>query len=92
MSTITYDSQPSQVSGTTRDLKSNTKNRVRKKNVGKSMNKAKVENKMTPPKPWKSAPMQDTLDEDMIEYDKDEYVLENIPLKSTEYSHIITPT
>ncbi|GFW64087.1 uncharacterized protein TNCV_707921 [Trichonephila clavipes] len=53
-STITCNSQLSP-RVTTRDLKPNPKNRIRKKNLVKSKNKPKIEIKMTPHKPWKGS-------------------------------------
>ncbi|GFV00338.1 hypothetical protein TNCV_3643161 [Trichonephila clavipes] len=54
--TLSFDSQPSTVCATTRALKQNAKNRLRKRNFGKLTNKPNIRIKMSPHKP-KNAPM-----------------------------------
>ncbi|GFW87695.1 hypothetical protein TNCV_4486601 [Trichonephila clavipes] len=52
-----------------------------------------IEIKMTPHKPHKSLPIHNSLDEDMIEYEVDDYVLPEYWQKShEEYLNTLTPT
>ncbi|GFW51095.1 hypothetical protein TNCV_3593771 [Trichonephila clavipes] len=70
------DIQTSRAFATTRALKENAK---KKQNL-------EIEIKMALHRPRKSFPIQDTSDEEMLEYDAEEYVLNEIPLPN-QYSH-----
>ncbi|GFW43025.1 hypothetical protein TNCV_1474211 [Trichonephila clavipes] len=84
--------QPTSASTSIQDAKQKAKTRARKrkKELLKKMNDAIIEIKMAPHKPRKSTPEQDSEDEDMIEYDPDEYVQEYYNIG--EYTSVITPT
>ncbi|GFR08651.1 hypothetical protein TNCT_30411 [Trichonephila clavata] len=62
------NNQPFSPSDTTQDLKPNSKNRMKKKNLVKSI-------KRSSNKPRKSAPQQESSQEEIIEYQADEYFL-----------------
>ncbi|GFX48485.1 hypothetical protein TNCV_583851 [Trichonephila clavipes] len=67
--------QPTSASTSIQDTKQKAKTRARKrkKELLKKINDAIIEIKMTPHKPRKSTPEQDSEDEDIIDYNPDEF-------------------
>ncbi|GFW78946.1 hypothetical protein TNCV_3305451 [Trichonephila clavipes] len=78
---VSRDQSSSSAPATSQDIKENCK-RKKRKNPVKTTNQPEIEIKLAPHKPRKSLPIHDSLDEDIIEYEVDEYVL---PEYGTKY-------
>ncbi|GFX71271.1 DDE-1 domain-containing protein [Trichonephila clavipes] len=76
--------QTPSVSTSVQDSKQNSKTcaRNRKKRLLKKINETKIEIKMATHKPRKSTTQQVSSDEEMIEYDSDEYILKYMVLRN----------
>ncbi|GFX68940.1 uncharacterized protein TNCV_682991 [Trichonephila clavipes] len=73
-STISRDQTSSSAPAESQNIKENSK-RKKRKNPVKTTNQPEIEIKLTPHKPRKCLPIHDSLDEDIIEYEAEEFVL-----------------